>query len=513
MNINDLNDDCLSIIFSYIPLKQLFIDRRVCRHWRQTIDNLVANERHLVYNQAINGTKRDQYFYKYKDNVDSLLDLNQFECVVQLMPKLTALTLNGIKANDAMLPIVATSGANITRLHLMSGEESLTFVGFKYLVRRFPGLTHLDLPNCQLDDDLIHIITTNLHQLVHLNFGTDRNRALKNYRLSRFTGHTLRHIGPRIRSLMIGESMYWDEQLVQSLMASSARHVTTLRIHLIKLKALRTVCEGMPQLKHFYCSFNGGDINTHENNVGCVRHLQRLHSLEVLELIDDGRHHCGINGCYSVYTLDALMEAMNGMSQLKVLRLIDFDNWHSFKPNIDPLLSELRRFCPNLRELGISAGLFQLKAESYGLIGLLNVSVLTVQGDSCLNVGEGLNHSNKHNYLTDEVVVELLKSSPGMRRLKVENCVFVGEEAIAGCLQESATRSRQRIELIFSNTRLNSANQLTAKVPQNVSLVVTKEVEAIDLEDYSDGSSSFDSSDSDSIHLFSEDDDDVYNEM
>ncbi|CAG2103566.1 unnamed protein product [Medioppia subpectinata] len=508
MNINALNDDCLSTIFSYIPLKQLILGRRVCTHWRQTIDNYLTNERHLVYNQSINGTKRDQYFYKYKDNVEALLDLNQFECCVQLMPKLTALTLRGIKANDAMLPIMATNCPNITRLHVLSGEESLTFVGFKYLCRKYPLLTHLDLPNCQLDDDLIHIIATSLHELTHFNFATDRNRAVRNYRLSRFTGQTLRHIAPRIRSLMIGESMYWDEQLIQSLMTSAVRHtVTTLQIHLIKLKSLRAICDGMPQLREFYCSFNGGDINTHENNVGCVRHLHQLKNLEALELIDDGRHHCGINGCHSVYTLSTLMEAVNGMSRLRVLRLIDFDNWHSQKPNIDPLLAELKRFCPHLVEFAISAGLFQLKTESYGLIGLLDVPTLTIQGDSSLQVADPP-YSSKHNYLTNEVVVDLLKATKSLRRLKVENSQQIDEEAINGCLEVSAARSRRQIELIFCNIRLNSVSQITTKLPENVSLVVNKDEEVIDLDDYTDGSSSsFDTSDSDSIHLFSDDDD------
>ena len=37
MNINCLNDDCLALIFGLIPLRQLIVNRRVCKHWRQTI--------------------------------------------------------------------------------------------------------------------------------------------------------------------------------------------------------------------------------------------------------------------------------------------------------------------------------------------------------------------------------------------------------------------------------------------------------------------------------------------
>lgn len=401
-----------------------------------------------------------------------------------------------------MLAILANNCPNITRLHVMSGEESLTFVGFKYLVEKYPLLTHLDLPNCQLDDDLIHIMATNLHNLVHLNFGTDRNRGTRTARLSRFTGQTLRKIGPKIKTLMIGESMYWDEQLIQSMTCSPAKHVTTLKIHLIKLKSLQTICENMNQLKQFYCSFNGGDINTQQNNIGCVKHLAKLHNLEVLELIDDGRHHCGINGCCSVYTLSSLTDAVKGLPKLKVLKLLDFDNWHSNKPNIDSFLSSLKMFCPNLIEFGISAGLFQLKTESYGLISMLNVIRLTVQGDTSL---VELPHNSKQDFSCNDVVIDLLDSNTNLTWLKVENCPLVDEEAIVSLLNIASKRQRQRFQLIFNNIRVNSLQQMSGEIPENVNLVITRDEEENFDVNYTDDSS-FDSTDSESIHLESDDD-------
>jgi len=119
MNINCLNDDCLAIIFSMIPFKQLLIDRRVCKHWRESIglsfnyylftfhqsviylfifsltDFYVSNERNFIYNQSINTSKTDQYFYKYQESVESLINLSLFEKCIQLMPKLLSITLNG----------------------------------------------------------------------------------------------------------------------------------------------------------------------------------------------------------------------------------------------------------------------------------------------------------------------------------------------------------------------------------------------------------------------------------
>lgn len=106
--------------------------------------------------------------------------------------------------------------------------------------------------------------------------------------------------------------MYWDESLITSLTCSHAKHITVLKLHLIKLKALETICQHLTQLKELYISFNGGDINTQQNNVGVVKHLSRLKQLEVLELVDDGRHHCGINGCQSVYTSTTLTDAIRG---------------------------------------------------------------------------------------------------------------------------------------------------------------------------------------------------------
>ncbi len=397
-----------------------------------------------------------------------------------------------------MLPILYNNCPNITKLHFLFGEESLSFVGFKYLVEKYPNLSHLDLPNCQLDDDLVHIIT-NLKNLVHLNFGTDRNRAI---RLSRFTGHTLKRIGNKIKTLMIGESMYWDELFVSSLISGNARNVTTLKIHLIKLKALRMICENMPQLKEFYCSFNGGDINTHENNVGCIKHIEKLHNLEVLEMIDDGRHHCGINGCCSVYTNNSLMQMINGLPKLKILKLLDYDNWHSSTPNIDPFLSILKQYCPNLVEFGISAGLFQLKVESYGLISLLSVRKLTIQGDTSINEFHHSNGLKKQDITTNEVIIDLFKSNPKIVSLKVENCPLVGEEALLACLEIASLRNRERFELVFANTLLLPTYQPIAKVPQNIDLKITKEEDEINIDlDDDTASSSFLTSDNDSIEI------------
>ncbi|CAG2108362.1 unnamed protein product, partial [Medioppia subpectinata] len=493
MNINELNDDCLKIVFSFIPFGELLADRRVCKDWKQVIDDYLSNITHFTYNQSINGNNKDNeltlasdldsddnlsnvthFSYNLNGN-DGITDVNlpRFGRCLQLMPKLTSLSVTGVQPFDPMIKVLVAKCPHISRLYMkcVNEEVSVSAKGIEQLVAAYPALTHLDVPNCDVDDSVIKIVATRLPRLVRFNFGTDWELN-EYYRLGYgFTGQTLRYISATTKTLMIGDSESNDQMVIESLMAGPARqHIRVLKIHLNELKYLSTICDNMPQLREFYCSFNGGDIRPtgDVDNVGYVRHLQSLTSLEALELSDECRTHCSYP-CHSLYTLRSLTEAISGLSRLKVLRLFDHNNWHRKRESIDPILAQLKRYCPDLTELGISAGLFDLKAQSYRLIGELNLPVLTIQDDR-YPYGD-YDDSVRHSVSNDDVV-DLLKATTSMRRFRVENCSVIDNEAVKACLEVLATRSRRRIELIFtniSNITEEMRNEFT--VPPNVSLV------------------------------------------
>ncbi|CAG2100124.1 unnamed protein product [Medioppia subpectinata] len=461
MNINELNDDCLKIVFSFIPFGELLADRRVCKDWKQVIDDYLSNITHFTYNQSINGNNKDNeltlasdldsddnlsnvthFSYNLNGN-DGITDVNlpRFGRCLQLMPKLTSLSITGVQPFDPMIKILVAKCPHITRLYMkcVNEEVSVSAKCIEQLVAAYPALTHLDVPNCDVDDSVIKIVATRLPRLVRFNFGTDWELN-EYYRLGYgFTGQTLRYISATTKTLMIGDSESNDQMVIESLMAGPARqHILVLKIHLNELKYLSTICDNMPQLREFYCSFNGGDIRPSGgvDNVGCVRHLQSLTSLEALELSDECRTHCSYP-CHSLYTLRSLTDAISGLSRLKVLRLLDHNNWHRKRESIDPLLAQLNTYCPDLTELGISAGLFDLKAKSYRLIGELNLPVLTIQDDR-YPYGD-YEDSVRHNVSNDDVV-DLLKATTSMRRFRVENCSVVDNEAVKACLEVLATR-------------------------------------------------------------------------
>ncbi|CAG2118692.1 unnamed protein product [Medioppia subpectinata] len=460
MNINELNDDCLKIVLSFIPFGELLADRRVCKDWQQVIDDYLSHVIHFAYNPSFNG-----------NDGKSDVNLPRFGRYLQLMPKLTSFSVTGVQPLDPMIKILVAKCANITRLYMKGVYEvvSITVKGIEQLVTAYPALTHLDVPNCDVNDRMIEIVATRLTRLVRFNFGTDWELH-NDYRLGAgFTGQTLRYISATTKSLMIGESEGNDQTVIESLMAGPARqHVLALKIHLNELKHLSTICDQMPQLREFYCNFDGGDISGDVNNIGCVSHVQKLQNLEVLEVSDDGRNHC-YSGCYSLYTLRSLTHAISGLSRLKVLRLLDHDNWHLNKESIDPLLGQLKRYCPDLTEFGVSAGLFDLKAKSYRLIGELNLPVVTIQDDRIPN---GWYDDIETHYVSNDDVVDLLKATTNMRRFRVENCSEIDKEAVKACLEVLATRSRRRIELILVNTT-DEIEEIRAEftVPPNVSLV------------------------------------------
>lgn len=194
------------------------------------------------------------------------------------------------------------------------------------------------------------------------------------------------------------------------------------------------------------------------------------------------------------------------MPRLRVLRLLDFDNWHSSKPSIDHLLSSLKHLCPDLTELAVSAGLLQLKTESYGLITMLGVSRLTVQGDTSLV--ELPTHSSKQDYLTGEVVVDLLHNNPNLVWLKVENCRQMSEEKVQTLLEIASQRPNKKIVISFHNCRLNLEHHYSK--PSTVKLTISRDLEDNPFDaNFSDSSaSSWASTDSESIHLWHNSDDD-----
>lgn len=541
MNINELNYDCFSHILSMIPFNELIEKRLVCKLWCETIETFITNKRHFVYTNDINSSKKNaitdhtdghsngqsegeednKYFFKYHNRLRALLDLEQFDNCLKMMPNLHSLTMDGVYINDAMLPIMAFRCPKITKLKFINQTETLSLVGLNLLVRKFPLITHLDMPNCQLDDDAVFMIAMNLKNLIHFNFSKDRD---KSSRLSRFTGCTLKYLGPRIDSLHIGEPIYWDQQLVKSIVTSNARNISVLSIHLVKLKDLKDICDSMIQLKEFYLSFNGGDINSFERNIGCVRYISKLINLEILVIIDDGRHHCnGINGCHSLYTAPALSEIVQKCTKLRCLNLLDYDNWHSKVPMVDDVLRDIKVHCPNLSTFGISAGLFELRKESYSLIIDMNLKKLNLQGDlelQQMNTGSGRN--GRKNNLNDQVIIKLCKSNNILTCLMVSNSNLITNESLEACFEMARRRPKEKFFFAFLSTAITRPpNQ---SIPPNVSLDIHQPEFNLAFEDILDVSTDSDdddvniefsdSEDSDhSLHSYFSDDNSVMDIM
>ena len=234
-SVDDIQDDILPRIFSFLPFFDLLNCRTVCQSWNEGTENLIAC-------QTVNLTPKNK-----------LVDNETLDFVVNFCgSRPTVLSVrNCWLLTNASFFKIANSMPNLTKLDLHSCWE-ITTAGIEAITSRCTKLQTLELGNCRkIDDESVELISK-LPYIKHLGFSYCKNltdqsmmylsalkTSLKSLNLQRCSGIT-------------------DQGFVRSMGIFEWRNLEILNLadcSFLTDEAIKSVCTACPVLKNLNLSF------------------------------------------------------------------------------------------------------------------------------------------------------------------------------------------------------------------------------------------------------------------
>ena len=323
MNINQLNDDCLKEVFSWLSFADKVKCERVCQLWKIIIEDVLNHQNSIKISHCFQG-------FKSVSLSQCLQKLNE-KCV-----NLKAIDLSDSQIDDKSMDIILNRFNRLTKFSFKNSEQFddcliKIFKSGKYTI----NLTEIHISKQNIDDKSLKTI---LKTCLNLN-------SLDVSKNDKITGKSsLRYLKSGIISLDISECRYIREDGFKSLVSSKSKNLKQLRFGTYVSKAIIImIANNFKQLTQLYINaiyypktFESEDLSS----IGRLERLQHLylHNMSVLLQNDFD---------------SPLIHILKGVQNLKTLSLIVAqisDNSLVF-PNIVQNSNHLNTNTPVMKQL------------------------------------------------------------------------------------------------------------------------------------------------------------------
>ncbi|XP_042909971.1 putative RNA-binding protein EEED8.10 [Parasteatoda tepidariorum] len=398
-NINEMSDDMLLLIFSYLDIRERTKLEAVCKKWRglslslwkrQACINLqnvfcIWEGRPLTNSILLSILKKCSGSLRKLDlsTASHTLDYKAVEIIAQCCPNLEQINLSGVKVTNVSLQQLAIKCPKLKQVLLQRcfevGEK-----GIWWLLHLCKKLEFIDLTgNTRITGQCFHMAGSCLSTCV-LN------------KCSRFSP--------------IGFTK----------LATRCRNLTTLYLNdcfLLSDRALELLCQSLKNLKTLYVGGLFPDLTS-----SGLHHIGRLSSLENLSLshnhnVDDEVIYAISRGCKKLRYLD-----ISGCAEISDYSLSSLSSSYS-----------LRTFYMSYLDRITDEGLSSIAKQ-----GMLE----KIQLRGCPNIG-------------DQGLLTLVLLSPYLQHLDISGCQHVTNVTVSACLDSVQARSSgKKLELIAGGTAI-----------------------------------------------------------
>ncbi|KAF8767088.1 putative RNA-binding protein EEED8.10 [Argiope bruennichi] len=398
-NINEMTDDMLLLIFSYLGIRDRIRLEFVCRKWRKLALEL----------------------WRCQTN----LNLQNVFCIWEGRPL----------TNRILLSLLKKCAGNLKRLDLSTASHTLDYKAVEIIAQCCPNLEHINLSSVKVTNvslqqlaikcpKLKHVILQRCFEvgekgiwwLLHL---CKKLECIDLTGNPRITGQCFHMAGPNLHTCALTKCSRFSPMGFTKL-ATRCRNLSALYLNdcfQLSDRALELLCQSLKNLKILYVGGIFPDLTA-----SGLHHIGRLSSLENLSLaqnqqVDDDVVYAVSRGC-------------------KKLRFLDLSGCDEIS---DYSLTSLAT-CYSLRTLHISY-LDRITDEGLSSIAR-HGSLETVLLRGCPNIG-------------DQGLLTLVLLSPYLQHLDVSGCQHVTNVTVTACLDSVQARSSgKKLTLIAGGTSI-----------------------------------------------------------
>ena len=327
--INDLSDDELLLLFSFLDLRNQFIVRRVCIRWRILMRYVLNSKQSLSFvndTELLNNWRYDRWFevipaFKQYTKVRFNCVNSSLNKILSLCPNLKDLDMECYDMNTQTIKTIATKCPNLERINFDS-SNGFSWHLANHLAQDFQKLKIVNL-SCvsKISETFVTKLLQSLTQLIALNLcGTD------------ITGQCLSLLSPNMSHLNV--SYCWNLERV-GLMALTQSKCETLKELVVNNfnfdtqsanECLSTICAKFSQLRRLEmslgpCTQQSFYLNSlHYFGLSSIARLKQLEVLIIRKIcvLDDNSLRDILFGCFLLKELVIDMYSESTVTDLSI---------------------------------------------------------------------------------------------------------------------------------------------------------------------------------------------------
>ena len=404
MNINDLNDDCLKQVFSWLSFRDKVKCQRVCKLWKTIIFQ--------VFTQ--------QLFFKTTDSFERCTSETLslvLKKVIKYCINLKAIEINDSSIDENILQMVFNKLKRLNVLWLRNREnfnKSLlkVFINCKNSVK----LTELHISNQNIDDNSLEVVIKNCPHLKFLNVSKNDNITGKS---------SLQYLSSSLKSLDISECRYIREDGFQCLISGEGTNLSELKFGTyVSKQIIENISKNLKSLTKLHINAYYYPKSFISDDLSSISRLERLEHLYVHNLLPLLQNNFD----------NTFSQILIGLNKLKTLSLI-------VTQISDNSLKYLAKYCPKLES-------FEYQYSSYKTV--VNTD-LTDEGALYLSQIKSLRKlSITGTAFTEKSLSHLIQHNSSLVFIYLSNCKNISESNIISLIKQREANCKNKIFFEFN---------------------------------------------------------------
>ena len=410
MNINDLNDDCLKQVFSWLSFRDKVKCERVCKLWKLIIEEVLTQQLTIKISNCFQGFKSITLF--------AFLQKVNEKCF-----NLKAIDLNDNEIDEKSLDIVFNRFHRLTKFSFKNSETFNNSIIKVFISgKNTTNLTEIFISNQNIDDKSLKTILKTCPKLKSLDVSKNEKINGKS---------SLQYLSSNIISLDISECRYIREDGFNSLVYSKGKYLKQLRIGTyISKKIIKSIANNLKQLTELHINayyypktFESQDLSS----IGRLERLQHLYLHNMPPLLQNDFD-------------SPLIGILKAVHNLKTLSLI-------VTQISDKSLEILSKFCPKLESFEYQYSSYETVVNNeltnegaLSLCAMYNLKTLSLTGTA----------------FDDNSVKNLLQSNQSLKYIYFSYCENITESSLKYCINFLESNSQNKLIVKFKGLALDS---------------------------------------------------------